>query len=83
MEEDRIVRDHKVAPIVAAAYLLVMPLLWERRAIRTFKDQHPEMNRALPPVETVEDAVEMASEEFALDSNQKQQLDALLEKPPV
>ncbi len=68
--------------LTAGAYLLVMPLLWEHEAISQFLTEHPEMQRALPTVETVQDAVDLASEEFVLDSTQRQKLGALLQQEP-
>ena len=40
------------------------------------------MERALPTVQSVEDAVDLASEEFVLGSTQRQKLGALLEQEP-
>ena len=68
--------------MLAAAYLMVAPLLWENEAIAKFKQEHPEMERALPTVQSVEDAVDLASEEFVLGSTQRQKLGALLEQEP-
>lgn len=68
--------------LTAAAYLTVAPLLWENEAISRFKTDHPEMERALPTVTSVEEAVNLASEEYVLDSTRRQKLGALLQEEP-
>ena len=69
--------------LVAAAYLMVMPLLWERDAIVEYVTDHPEMTSALPEVTAVDEAVMLASREFPLDESQQKTLAALLAEPPL
>lgn len=51
--------------VVAAAYLAVMPLLWEAQAIRAWT-QEAGPNAALPPVETVAGALALAQGDYPL-----------------
>lgn len=74
--------SRKDRPMVVSAYLMVMPLLWEREAIAQFKVEHPEMLDALPDVESVQEAVILASQEFPLDERQQKRLAKLLQAPP-
>jgi len=67
---------------VAAAYLKVMPLLWERAAISNYLREHPETAGALPPLETATEAVLMAERDFSLTIPQKKRLLALLRTEP-
>ena len=67
---------------LALAYLMVMPLLWERRAIRIFKETHGE-NRGLPAIETVQEAVIVASKDLGLTIDQQRTLSSMLSKIPV
>ena len=81
LEQERLSKADR--PVVVAAYLLVMPLLWEREAIAKFKRAHPEMMDALPNVESVQEAVMLASTEFPLDKRQQQRLARLLQTAPA
>lgn len=74
--------SRKDRPMVVSAYLMVMPLLWEREAIAQFKAEHPELIDALPDVESVQEAVMLASQEFPLDERQQARLSRLLQTPP-
>lgn len=69
-------------PMVAAAYLLVMPLLWENEAITAYKAKHPAEADALPEVTAVDEAVMLATREFPLDVSQQRRLASLLADPP-
>lgn len=69
-------------PMLAAPYLLTMPLLWEADAIRTFKAQGGPGN-SLPMVESVQQAVALASREYRLTTAQQRQLATLLQSPPM
>ena len=64
---------------VAIAFLLVAPLLWERAAIAAYQDETDEMS--LPIVETVQEAVMLASKEYALTMDQQKSLNDLLLTP--
>lgn len=80
-EERRLSQKDK--PIVVSAYLMVMPLLWEANAIARFKVEHPEMDSVLPDVESVQEAVMLAAQEFPLDDSQQKRLAKLLQTPPT
>ena len=80
-EVDRITQETG-SPIVAAAYLVVMPLLWESQAIAAFNAQYGPMP-SLPPVENVDDAMAIAVGDYPLDQQEKATLRALLLAPPA
>ena len=80
-EEARIAK--KAGAQVAAAYLKVMPLLWEKAAISKFLRENPETSAALPPIETANEAVLMAERDFSLTIPQKRRLLALLRTEPT
>lgn len=79
-EERRLV-DEGADGQVASAYLVVMPLLWERKAIRTFKAMGGPGN-SLPMVETVQQAVIVASKDYPLTKRQQATLAELLATEP-
>jgi len=79
-EEKRLSRTDD--PMTAVAYLLVMPLLWERDAIAQFKEEHPETAHLLPEIGAVDEAVMLAASEYPLDERQKQRLALLLQQDP-
>jgi hypothetical protein len=81
LEEKRLMQKDR--PIVVSAYLMVMPLLWERDAIAQFKAMNPNLMAALPEVESVQEAVMLASSEFPLDDSQQKRLAKLLQTPPT
>lgn len=80
-EEDRLAKE--TDSIVAAAYLKVMPLLWENEAISRFKEGHPELEAALPEILTVPEAVIIASRDLPLDKSQQAKLTEMLQKEPT
>lgn len=82
-EERRIAEEKDVPLRLATAYLLVMPLLWERRAIARYVASHPQAEAALPNVETVGEAVMLASKEYSITSQDQRQLAAMLVMPPA
>jgi hypothetical protein len=67
--------------LLAMAYLTVAPLLWERRAIRLWKTENGE-NPGLPSIETVQEAVILASKDHRLTVDQQRTLSAMLSTPP-
>ena len=79
-EEARLTAD--VGGQVASAYLVVMPLLWEQTAIRHFKAAGGPGN-SLPMVETVQQAVMLASRDYPLTKAQQTSLERLLETEPT
>ena len=66
---------------LAMCYLMVAPLLWERRAIRKWKAENGE-NPGLPSIETVQEAVIVASKDHRLTADQQRTLSAMLSTPP-
>lgn len=67
--------------VLTAAYLTVMPLLWEQEAIRALTEQEGPIG-SLPPVETVDDAMAVATGDFLLSPDEKRTLRAMLLVPP-
>ena len=67
--------------IVATAYLTVMPLLWERKAIRLYQEEFG-LNPGLPSIETVQEAVIVASKDRPLTVSQQRTLSDMLSKEP-
>ena len=69
-------------PIVVAAYLTMLPLLWENQAIAQYKAEHPELMDALPEVADAAEAVTLASRDFPLTESDQTRLRKLLQTPP-
>jgi len=67
---------------LVAAVIKVGPLLWEHAAISKFLQTQPNLGSAMPPLETINEAVEMASQDFRLSSIQRKKLAQLLKQPP-
>lgn len=65
---------------VSLAYLDVMPLLIEKRAISAYVRQHPEAMSALPNLETPTEAAFVGARERNLTAPQTVQLRGLLEQ---
>lgn len=80
-EEDRLIKDAGSAK-VAAAYLMVMPLLWERKAIRAFQDSNG-MVASLPLIETAQEAVIVASKDFPMTRAEQKTLNGMLQTAPM
>jgi hypothetical protein len=81
-EEARLTRETN-DPVVASAYLKVMPLLWERTALSNFLLANPSMRIAMPPVESVPEAIQMARKDFRLTTGQMTTLSRMLKKMPT
>ena len=83
-EEDGLVA-RKVPPVVAAAYLVVAPLLWEEKAIQAFvaEQDDPALLRALPDVVGVEEAVTLASRDYPLTGQDQNRLRTMLQVEPA
>ena len=81
-EETRLV-DEGADGQVASAYLIVMPLLWEREAIRRYKAETQHATGSLPMVETVQQAVMLASRDYPLTKAQQASLAKLLATEPA
>ena len=67
--------------ILAAAYLVVMPLLWEAKAIRAWTDQNGPQG-SLPPVQTVDQAMAVAQGDYPLTPDERKTLRAMLLAEP-
>lgn len=61
----------------SAAYLVVMPMLWEAKAIRTWQDQAGP-NAAVFPLETVDEAMRVATGDYLMTEAQQAALRAML-----
>ena len=68
---------------VAAAYLRLMPLLWERTAILNFLSENPSLLAALPTPESPAEALQMARADFSLTPNEQKLLLEMLKKRPA
>ena len=66
---------------LAAPYLTVMPLLWESEAISRLLEQTGPI-ASLPPVETVDEAMAIATNDFLLTAPEKATLREMLLAPP-
>ena len=80
--ESRDLERRGIPASVRAAYLLVMPLLWERAAISSFVAENPDLAPGLPNVEDVEEAVMLASRDLPLSESQQSELTKLLQAEP-
>lgn len=69
--------------VLEAAYLAVMPLLWEAGAISRFLIQNPNLTYSIQPIETANEAVMLASKDFPLSKSQQKQLRQKLETAPT
>jgi hypothetical protein len=81
-EEQRLVRETG-NPILASAYLKVMPLLWENTAISNYLKDAPSLQRAIVPIESIAEAIVMVRDDFRLTSQELMQLAEMLKVPPT
>lgn len=81
--EERRLAKEAGDPALAAAYLKIMPLLWESKAISNFLLDNPNMRSALPPQESVSEALTTVSNDFRLTVSQQTKLRQMLETPPT
>lgn len=65
------------SPAAAAAYLTVMPMLWEAQAIRNWQAKAGP-SPAVFPLETVDAAMQVATGDYPLSETEQQALRALL-----
>lgn len=75
-ELDR-VTEETGSPVLAAAYLVTMPLLWEAVAIRNYLAKVGPQG-SLPPLETVDDALAVAKGDYPLEPQEVEQLRRML-----
>lgn len=86
MDKALATEEQRLTPIagsakVAAAYLMVMPLVWEQRAIRAFSEQNGPQG-SLPMIRTAQEAVIVASKDFPLTRAEQATLHDMLETAP-
>ena len=79
-EEKRLTKESD--PQVAAAYLKIMPLLWERTAISNYLSENPNLQRAIPPIAHLNEALTIARKDFRLTGAQLTTLSKMLKNPP-
>ena len=65
-------------PAIIASFHKMAPLLWEKMAVAAFVEDHPNLMGALPNVETVGEAVEIARRDYRMDDEAAHQLAVLL-----
>jgi hypothetical protein len=70
-------------PQLAAAYLKIMPLLWENAAISNFLLANPTLKIAMPPIESASEAMSVARKDFRLTTGQLTKLSEMLKKTPT
>lgn len=80
-EEELRLATETGSAILGLAYLTVMPLLWERKAIRLWKEEYGE-NPGLPSIETVQEAVILASKDRPLTVEMQRTLSDMLSTEP-
>ena len=68
---------------VALAFVLAAPMVAEPEAIRVFAQKNPGIREALPEVNNLNEAAEIAAMEYRLKQTQKEVLRMLLEKNPM
>ena len=82
-EETRLAREAGGDRVVASAYLKTAPLLWERTAISNYLQENPEQRAALPPLESLSEALRVAASDFQMTESQLSTLSKLLRKKPA
>jgi hypothetical protein len=82
MEESRLVKQCGDR-VVVAAYLALMPLLWERTAISNYLLENPELQAAMPPLESLSEALRVAAMDYPMTGSRLKKLQLLLEKKPT
>jgi hypothetical protein len=82
-EEQRVAALAGGDQVVAAAYLKVMPLLWEREAISRYLREIPSLYSAIPPIPSLTEAVQMAANDFQMSESQLLTLSKLLRRRPT
>lgn len=81
-EEKRLMRETS-NPVLASAYLKIMPLLWESAAISSYLKDEPNLRAAIPPIESIAEAVMIASKDFHLTKGELVKLAEMLKEPPA
>lgn len=81
-EESRLAAVAGGDRVVAAAYLKLAPLLWERTAISNYLQESPELRPAIPPIESLSEALQIAANDFQMTRSQLSTLSKMLRKSP-
>lgn len=81
-EEKRLMRETS-NPVLASAYLKIMPLLWESAAISSYLKDEPSLRAAIPPIESVAEAIMIAGKDFRLTKGELVRLAEMLKEPPT
>ena len=81
-EETRLAEEAGGDALVAAAYLRVMPLVWEAEAIERFSEANGPIP-SLPLIQTAQEAVIVASNDYPMTKAQQQTLSKMLKTAPT
>lgn len=81
-EEKRLMRETS-DPVLASAYLKIMPLLWESAAISNYLKGNPSLRAAIPPIESITEAIMIAKKDFRLTTRELMKLAEMLKEPPT
>jgi hypothetical protein len=81
LEQERLTEEAG-DPLIAAAYLRVMPLIWEAPAIKAFLAETGP-NPALPQIETAQEAAQLASLDYPMTTKQIMKLHSMLQIEPT
>lgn len=81
-EEQRLTRETN-DPQLASVYLKIMPLLWENEAISKFLNANPSLTIAMPPLQSLSEALMVAAKDSSLTNAQMAKLKKLLSVQPT
>ena len=81
--EEKRLKKETSDPVLASAYLKIMPLLWERTAISNFLLANPTLRVAIPPQESLSEALITARKDFRLNAPQMSRLSEMLKQTPT
>jgi len=80
---DEVMDNLETSNQVALAFVLAAPMVAEPDAIRVFAQKNPGIRAALPEVNNLNEAAEIAAMEYRLTQKQKVVLRVLLRKNPM
>lgn len=81
-EEKRLLRETN-NPVLVSAYLKIMPLLWENAAISNYLKDNPRLRIAMPPLQSIPEALMVASRDFQLTMRELMKLGEMLKELPT
>lgn len=81
-EEKRLTQETS-SPVLASAYLKIMPLLWENEAISSYLENVPNLRAAILPIKSDAEAITVASVDFQLTKAELGKLAEMLKEPPT